>query len=167
MKSIARFLILSFFVIMLFSTPFDLIYANEVEQLDLPKTTVNPGSIYYSFKRLFEKGQEKLLFSQQSKKSFYESLVKTRLSELNYVIDKKALSEVQRSSERFAYQAGILTEEVIKQNQINDKENLIKEFDRYNKFLSSLRDKYPANSSFWMLVQHDINTLNILSNRLK
>lgn len=167
MKSVAKFLILSFFVIMFFSTPFDSIYANEAEQLGLPETTVNPGSFYYSFKRLFEKGQEKLLFFQQSKKSFYESLVKMRLSELNYVIDKKALSEVQRSSERFAYQAGILTEEVIKQNQINDKENLIKEFGRYNKFLSNLRDKYPANSSFWMLIQHDINTLNILSNRLK
>ncbi len=167
MKLVARFLILPFFIVIFFSTPFDLIYANETEQLGLPETTVNPGSVYYSFKRLFEKGQEKLLFFQQSKKSFYESLVKMRLSELNYVIDKKALSEVQRSSERFAYQAGILAEEVIKQNQTNDKENLIKEFDRYNKFLSNLRDKYPANSSFWMLVQHDINTLNILSNRLK
>lgn len=168
MNFTSRFLIVFFFfALIFFSLPFDLIYADGVEQLNLPKTTIYPGSFYYSFKRLFEKGQEKLLFSPESKKSFYESILKMRLSELNYVTSKRDLSEIQTSSERFAYQAGILTNEIVKQNKTNDKENLIKEFGSFGKFLADLRDKYPANSSFWMLVQHDINTLSILSDRLK
>lgn len=141
------------------------VYANE--QLNLPDTKINPGSFYYPVKRLWEKGQEKLQFSRQAKINFYGSLLKTRLAELNYVVEKKLLSQVQGSSERFAYYAGILTEEIVKQNKDADKKNLIKEFKNFSPFLESLRDKYEANSSFWMLVQHDINTLRILSDQLK
>lgn len=134
-------------------------------ELNLPDTNINPGSFYYSFKRLWEKGMEKMQFSTQSKINFYQSQLNTRLAELNYVVENKLLSEVQASSERFAYYAGILTGELVKDNI--DKEKVIKEFEQMQIFLDKLRDKYPANSSYWMLIQHDINTLKILSESLK
>jgi len=151
----------------LFSIQIRLVYSQEIGQSELPKITVYPGSFYYTFKRLFEKGKEKFMFSNEAKKSFYESLLKTRLAELNFVVEKKFLSEVQQSSERFAYQAGILTDELVKQSKTDDKEKITKEFEKYSKFLENLRDKYPANSAYWMLIQHDINSLKILSGRLK
>ena len=135
------------------------------ENLTFKNEFINPGSFYYTFKRLLEKGQERLQFSRQSKITFYQSQLKTRLAELNYVVEHKLLSEVQTSSERFAYYAGILTGELVKDNK--DKAKVIKEFEQFSKFLEKLRDKYPANTSFWMLVQHDINTLKILSDTLK
>lgn len=165
MKIFSKVAVLFLLIVILFSQ--SVIYAEGTEQLKLPNVTVNPGSFYYPFKRLIEKGRERLVFSRDSKKSFYTSLLKTRLAELNFVVNNKMLSEIQSSSERFAYQAGILSEELIKQNNTSGKENLIKEFDTYSKFLDTLRDKYPANSSFWMLIQHDINTLKILSESLR
>lgn len=167
MRLISKITILFLSLIILFSLQIKLVSAEEVEQLELPKITVYPGSFYYNFKRLFEKGKERLIFSQESKKSFYESLLKTRLAELNFVVEKKFLSEVQQSSERFAFQAGILTEELVRQKKAEGKEKIIKEFEKYSKFLENLRDKYPANSAYWMLIQHDINTLKILTERLK
>lgn len=137
------------------------------ESITFKNEAINPGSLYYPLKRLWEKGLGRLQFSKQSKITFSESQLKTRLAELNFVVEHKFLSEVQTSSERFAYQAGILTEELVKQNKTKDKENLIKEFEQYAKFLDNLRDKYAANTSFWMLIQHDINSLKILSDRLK
>lgn len=156
-KKVLVFLCLSIFVLS------SSIYANE--ELNLPSTKINPGSFYYPFKRILEKGWEKLQFSQTQKIAFYKLQLKTRLAELNYVVEKKLLSEVQSSSERFAYYAGILTGELVKENK--DKEKAVKEFEQYGKFLERLRDKYEANSSFWMLIQHDINSLKILSERLK
>lgn len=141
--------------------------AVNTQELNLPNTKINPGSFYYSGKRILEKGWGKLQFNQGQKIAFYKSLLRTRLAELNYVVEKKLLSEVQTSSERFAYQAGILTGELIRQNKVADKENLIKEFEQFTPFLDQLRDVYPANSSFWMLIQHDINSLKILSGTLK
>lgn len=128
---------------------------------------INPGSFYFSFKRLWEKGTERLQFSIQSKISFHEALLKRRLAELNYVAENKLLSEVQTSSERFAYEAGILTQDLVKQSKVNEKQALIKQFGQYGEFLPKLRDKFEANSSYWMLIQHDINTLKILTEKLK
>lgn len=149
----------------LFLYPSSLIYADE--NLDLPTTRINPGNFYYNLKRLWEKGIGNLQFSKQSRITFLKSLLKTRLAELAYVVDKKLLSEVQQSTERFSYQAGILSDKLVSQGKPEDKKKVIEDFGRYAKFLEKLRDKYPANSSFWMLVQHDINTLNILSEQLK
>lgn len=144
-----------------------LVLADNSAGLNLPNTKINPGSFYYPVKRVWEKGLEKLQFSTGQKIAFYKSQLKTRLAELNYVVEKKLLSEVQSATERFAYTAGILTEELIRQNKTAEKENLIKEFEQFGPFLDKLRDVYPANSSFWMLIQHDINSLKILSGTLK
>lgn len=135
------------------------------QDLNLPKTVINPGSFYYPFKRLIEKGREKIVFSESGRVSFYSSLLKTRLAELDYVTGKKALSEIEASSQRFAYHAGILTESVIKTGK--EKDNFSKIFGEYGEYLQTLRDRYPANSSYWLLIQHDINTLGILAERLK
>ena len=141
--------------------------ANAQESISINNEAINPGSFYYSFKRLLEKGMEKFQFTRQSKVNFLESLLNKRLAELNFVVENKLLSEVQTSSERFAYQVGILTQELVKQNKLQEKEKFLKEFEQMQKFLEKLRDVYPANTSFWMLVQHDINTLGILSEKLK
>lgn len=157
-------IVTNLFILTLLSTQTGPSFAEE-GNLNLPSTTINPGSFYYPFKRLWEKGLERVQFSKQSKINFLKSQLRTRLAELNYVVEKKLLSEVQTSSERFAYYVGILTEELVRENK--NKEQTIKEFDQFSKLLEKLRDNYPANTSFWMLIQHDINTLRILSDQLK
>lgn len=139
--------------------------AKESENLELPKSVINPGSFYYPFKRFWEKGLEKIQFSDNSRISLGKSLLKTRLAELKNIVDNEILSEVQRSSERFAYQAGVLTQLVTKND--DEKKKIIEAFNEYTKFLEKLKIKFPADSSFRMLIQHDINTLEILSNSLK
>lgn len=136
----------------------------EDQNLNLPLTGITPDSLYYPLQRAWEKVREKLAFSNEAKIGYARSLLRVRLVELKFVVDNQFLSEVQHSSERFAYQAGVLTEDLLKQNK--NKQKSIEEFGQYSKFLEPLRDKYPANSSFWMLIQHDINTLKILSDRL-
>lgn len=162
--------IIAFLILFLIITQVFVITAHE--EISIKNEAINPGSFYYSFKRLWEKSWEMFVFTQSSKVSFHQSLLKTRLVELNYVVENKLLGEVQTSSERFAYTAGRLTEELLKENERSSasnkgKENLVKEFEEMQKFLDKLRDHYPANSSFWMLIQHDINTLKILSDQLK
>lgn len=163
MNIIGKKIIFSFLIV--FLIVFQPITINAEENLSFKNEAINPGSFYYPFKRVWEKGMDKLQFSNQSKINYYKSQLSVRLAELNYVVENKVLSEVQTSSERFAYQAGILTDEVVKSNKNKDK--IMQEFKQMQVFLGPLRDKYPANSSFWMLVQHDINTLGILSEKLK
>lgn len=132
------------------------------------KEAINPGSLYYSVKRLWEKSMIVFQFTEQSKINYGKSLLEIRIAELNYVVGNRVLSEVESSSKRFSYQAGILTEDLLKQNQQQAKEEVIKEFETYSKFLLVLRDKYNnSDSSFWKLIQYDVDSLKILSDRLR
>jgi len=136
------------------------------EVITLETESINPGSTLYPVKRGWEKLREMMNFSVEDKMNYQRSLLKIRLSELSYVVDKKLLNEFQTSSERFAYQAGILTNILVEQKKQEDKETIKKEFISYSKILDQLRDNHPANTSYWMLIQHDINTLKILSEKL-
>ncbi|MBI2600866.1 hypothetical protein HYW42_02835 [Candidatus Daviesbacteria bacterium] len=152
-------LIAFFLAVILILPAIKITYANNTA-IDLPKTQINPGSFYYSFKRLWEKGMTILNFSEESKIPYYDSLVAIRLAELDYVVKNKILSEIETSSQRFAYYAGTLTGELTKLNKSDKNKQVIGKYMKYKVFLEQLRDNFPVNSSYWMLLQHDINSLD-------
>lgn len=161
-KIILVFLLTAFFIC------FPITTKAEDNNINFQKETINPGSLYYSLKRLWEKGMNVFQFSEQAKINYEKSLLKIRLSELDYVVNNRILSEIQSSSQRVSYQAGILAEDLLKQNQPQVKEEAIKEFEKYSKFLLILRDNFEnSNSSFWRLIQYDVESLKILSDRLR
>lgn len=137
----------------------------ENPEVKLEIQNVNPGGIFYVLKRGWEKVREKLILSSKDKVSYEEYLLKVRLSEFKYVVDNNLLNEFQTSSERFSYQAGILTD-ILGGAGSQEKEKIKNDFEEYSKLLEGLRDKHPANSSYWMLVQYDIDTLHILSDKI-
>jgi len=151
-------------IFLLFSV--QLAYASELETLNLPTQTINPGDFYYSPVRLLEKITEKLKFQKNDRFDYLSSLIDKRMSDLGFVVKNKRLGEIQRSSERLAYQVGTLTDLLIKEMNTEKKENLNKKINSFSPALAELRDNFPANSSYWMLVQHDINSLKEYSEKL-
>lgn len=149
-------------ILLLFSV--QVIYASELEKLNLPTQSINPGDFYYPAVRLLEKIGEKFQFDNNAKFNYLNFLIDKRMSELSFVIKRNRLDEIQRSTERLSYQVGITTDFLIKQK---DKKGLLKaKINNFLPTLAELRDKHPANSSFWMLVQHDINSLKEYSEKL-
>ena len=134
---------------------------NAQQNIDLPQITIYPGMTYYPVKRLGEKIFEKFQFTSESKEKYYEELVKKRMAELKYVVDKDLLDQIEKSSQRLSYQIGILTDYVTSQKMDNKKGKIIEMYNQYKILLEQLRDQYPANTSFWMLVQHVINSIDI------
>lgn len=138
-------------------------------ELNLPNTKVNPDKhLLYSVKRLMEKAVEITKLDKDSKADYYKDLTLNRLAELKYVVENKLLSEVEQSTQRISFQTGILSDYVSRDNELAKKREEIR-----NLLLSSkdlivpLRDKYPANSSYWMLVQHNINSIDLNLEKLK
>ena len=143
-----------------------MVYADEIEDLKLEKQLVNPDSFYYPAKRYIENLQNMFMFSKDSKVNLHKNLLKKRASELKYIVEDRVLSELERGSQRFAYQAGILVEEAEKDYTEQGKKEIKDQFSKYKKLLDQLRDNFKANSSFWMLIQQDIDTLDILSEKI-
>lgn len=163
---LSKVLILILLLVSVMSLLNPVIASNNTDK-EIKQERTNPGSFYYSLKRAWEKVRWFFIFSDQNKVDYHQDLINKRLSELKYVVDSKLLSEVETSSQRFAYQAGVLVGQLKKMNDKERDTKLLKDFEKYKLVLEKLRDNYPANSSFWMLLQHDINTLNILSDQIK
>jgi len=137
--------------------------AQSPETFGLTVQNTLPGSAKYPLKRIKEKIKYMLTFTQKTKFSYRKLLLEKRLSELASLVDNKNLTEIIRAGERFAYQAGIFAE-----NSIKGQKTVIESiFTQHKTILSKLRDKFPANSAYWLSIQQDIDALNILGAKLK
>lgn len=129
--------------------------------------TINPGHIMYPLKRVWENLGKSLSLSDDSKFKFDYDLSDTRLSELNYVVNFNLENEIQRASERFAYQVGITTDYIITGNKDNLSGSIIEKHRLFKSNLESLLSKFPANSSYWLLIRQDMDTLDILTTKIR
>lgn len=127
---------------------------------------IYPDSFFYLVKRIWEKLVSFILIFPEAEIRYEIYLLDERFSELDYVANNKIYPKMEESSKRFAFQAGILTEELIRQNNPQEKKNFVIKFNRNLELLLKLRDIFPANSAYWLLLQDDINTLQILINQL-
>lgn len=160
-KLIFLLLITSFLLV----SPFISI-AQSPESFDLPTQLTLPGSSKYKLKRLKEKVTEFFKFSHKSKFSYRQILLEKRVSEFVSLVENKNQLDIANSSQRLAYQAGILADGVVKDSKEN-KELVLSLFAKYIPILDKMRDHFPANSPFWLYSQQDIDTLNILSRKLR
>lgn len=139
-------------------------------ELELPKTGINPNNyLLYSMKRLVEKAVVFTKITQESKTNYYKDLTYKRMAELKTVVDQNLLSEVQHSTERLSYEVGILSDYVsANKTDTSIRNQEISHFlEDFKGPLATLRDQYPANSPYWLLIQHNINSIDINLEKLK
>lgn len=159
------FLCFMLFTILLFSA-FKNTLAQSPDFFGLTTQNTLPGDPKYSFKRVKEKTTEFFKLSHKSKSQYQQDLLEKRLSELVSLVKSKNANEIPNSTQRFAYEAGKLAEGSYKDDK-DQKDIIIKIFEKYKPILEKIRDNFPSNSPHWLLSQHDINTLDILTDRLK
>ena len=152
------------FAILFYSASY--VQAKTPEEYNLIGQKTLPSSPSYSFKRIKEKGLMAIKILPKSKYDYSKILLEKRLSELVALVDVKDPNLIPGASQRFSYQAGILAD-LNSKLKTSDKENIKVRFEENKKILSELRDNYPANSAHWLLIQQNIDTLNILFDKMK
>lgn len=152
-----------FFILAFFITP---IKAEDEFLIPTETQKFYSDNPFYPIKRFWEKIAPKMLFFGDAKINYEKGLLNKRFSELKYVVENSLLDEIQRTSERFSYQAGVYAEKVKNQNDEIGKKKVIEEFEKYASDAAILRGRVPEGS-FTRLIQYDIDTLNILSNQLR
>jgi len=155
-----------FISLVIFLSSTSLLSAKSPVEYKLTEQKTLPNSPSYSFKRIKEKGLMIIKITSKSKYDYSKLLLEKRLSELVSLVDIKDPNLITGSSQRFSYQAGILADLNTKL-KLSQKESIKVTFDAYKKILSELRDNYPANSAYWLLIQQNIDTLNILFDKMK
>ena len=105
-------------------------------------------------------------FSKNSKYQFQKGLLERRVSEYVSLVEKNEQSQISDASQRLAFEAGILAESSVEESK-EKKTEIISLFEKYKPILGKMRDNFPANTPFWLLYQQDIDTMNILTEKLK
>jgi len=163
--NIGKFLVVILFVLGFILTP-NVIRAESPESLGLTPQKTLPGSALYPIKRLKEKFTELTSFSSEAKIKYGIILLEKRLSELASLVERKDPIYLESSSQRLSAQAGNLAD-YASTLDTERKELVLSYFKAYTPPLNKLRDNYPANYAYWLSIQQNIDTLNILSEKLK
>ncbi len=142
------------------------VFAESPESFGLTPQKTLPGNTSYAFKRAKEKFTEFFKFSKDSKYQYRKELLEKRISEYVDLVVNKEQSQISGSSQRVAFQAGILAESSLKESK-ERKSEIVGLFEKYKSILGKMRDNFPANTPFWLLSQQDIDTMNILIEKLK
>lgn len=119
------------------------------------------------FEKLGERINSFFKFSGSVKADYYTHLTKKRFGELKYVIDSGQGEKIEEVSSRYSTYAGVLTQHVVSKKIADKKDEILKMFNTQSEILKEYAEKFPYESGFWILIQHDINALNIYSEQLK
>jgi hypothetical protein len=158
-------LVIIFLLITLIVLP-NIVLAEKPESFNLTPQKTLPGATLYPLKRLKEKIKLRFTFSAKEKIKYGILLLEKRLSELVSLVDKKDATYLENSAQRFAAQAGFLAD-LASGGDKEMKESVLSYFEGYKPILEKLRDEYPANSAYWLSIQQDIDSIKILSEKIK
>jgi hypothetical protein len=115
---------------------------------------LNPDSLLYLFKRVNEKVT--LLFTKdEEKRSEYQSkLLDRRFKELTYIIKVGKTGFLEEAASRYMTLIGQMKKDGI--YAISKERTKI-----YILVLEKMRDNYPSNTSYWLIIQQAIDTTRI------
>lgn len=117
--------------------------------------------------RLAEKINLFSKFSVYRKEAYMHYLVEKRFGDIIYVIDNGHGDLIEEATSRYSTYAGYLTEFIIKNDLVDQKDKTLNMFDSHSKILEKYLLEQNYNSGFWLLIQHDINYLKIYSSQIR
>lgn len=136
------------------------------DNISLDPQRINPDSVMFNVKRLYEKVRIKLHFSNKGKAKYHFHLLENRISELTYLADNEIIDPIEDATYRVSYEAGRAAELLEDSDDDELKERLAKQYDLYANYLVSIRDNYELHSGYWRLVQQNIDSLHTLGDQL-
>lgn len=106
-------------------------------------------------------------FSAEEKISYQKMLAEKRLAELQYVIEEKKGDLIEETSSRYSTYLGRLTQQLVSSRLIGRKDEILKIFDLHSQVIEELTSKIDRDSGFWLLLQHNANSIKLYSDQIK
>lgn len=117
--------------------------------------------------RLFEKISLFFKFSQEQKLDYLIYLQEKRLADLKYAIDNDNGDLIEELSSRYSTYLGKMVNFMSEKKLSYKKEEVLKMMENHKVILDTLQKNFKFESGFWLLLQHDINTIKIFSDKVK
>lgn len=116
--------------------------------------------------RLKEKITLLFKFSNEEKVNYMQELTNKRLGELVYIMTTGEGDLIEELSSRYATYISRLSTFVEEKKIDNDKINLLKTYETHLNILNNIQQNFEFESGWWILLQHDINTVKMSQEKL-
>lgn len=150
------------FLIIALVLPNNIAFAQNIatSTAEIEYESITPGSPYYVFKRIKETVTLNFLtFGEKNKAKYSAQLLKIRLNELAHSVKNNKIGYLENVANRYTNQAGVIIEKYAMTNNPDIK----KQAQGYIPILEKLRDNYPANSPYWLMIQYAVDTTKRLA----
>lgn len=102
-----------------------------------------------------------LKFDKKAKAAYLRKLLDKRLAELVWAADEN-INMVEETTSRYSTYAGHYVNFINSKDVESEKEMVPAVFDKHKEVLAEKQKKFEYDSAWWLSIQHDINTLDIL-----
>ncbi|SRR4030066_1144413 len=136
------------------------IYPNMYSQNDMKNygfggyEKLNPDSLLYIFKRVDEKVDYFFINNKEKKSEYYKNILGKRYKELVYIINVEKTGFLEETASRY-----ISLVEQMKSDDVYSLSN--EEVKQRILILEKLRDNYPSNTPYWLIIQQAIDTTHL------
>jgi len=160
-NSIKNYLLLVIVTLIIyFFSPANSIYAEIYKESELKNygldrfERLNPDSLLYLFKRVNEKAIVFFIRDEEKQSEYYSKLLDKRFKELVYIINVEKTGFLEEAAGRYITLIGQMKRDGV--YTISKERTKI-----YTFILEKLRDNYPSNTSYWLIIQQAIDTTRI------
>ena len=116
--------------------------------------------------RLKEKINLFFKFSDEAKANYMQELADKRLGELVYIMTTGEGDPIEELSSRYATHINRLTTLIIDKKLDKNKQSLLKMYGTHLNILNNIQQNFEFESGWWILLQHDINTVKMSQDKL-
>lgn len=106
-------------------------------------------------------------FSAEDKFLFQKQLADKRISELVYIMTTGEGDPIEELSSRYATHINRLNDFTVNNKLLKNKESLLQMYDTHLDVLNNIQQNFEFESGWWLLLQHDINTVVMAKDKLK
>lgn len=106
-------------------------------------------------------------FSNDAKADYQKELAEKRLAEVFYVVESEKGDFIEETTSRYSTYLGRLTETLVKNKLASKKDDTLKMLDEHKMVLNELVKYFESNSGFWLLIMHNINSIDIYKSQLE
>ncbi|TSC64475.1 MAG: Uncharacterized protein G01um101493_117 [Microgenomates group bacterium Gr01-1014_93] len=142
-------------------------FSTSVKAEDMSEVEFEVNHVAKGFEKFKEKALLFFKFSKDDKYKYQKFLLEKRLAELKYVIDSKEWDPIETTSSRYTSYLGRFHDSVVKSNLKGVNEEVLSIYERHGKVLRELQKNFEFEGGWWLLLQHDINSTKIFSEKLK
>lgn len=116
--------------------------------------------------RLGEKITMLFKFSDEKKLNYMQVLADKRLGELVYIMTTGEGDPIEELSSRYATHISRLATFVNEKKLNKNKYSLLKMYENHLHILNNIQQNFEFESGWWLLLQHDINTVKMSQEKL-